>query len=145
MALAMVSAFTASNWRNPLRKCRYKGLAPSACTIASLGRRLIKPTWSISSKSLAKGGTVAQIAAGHDDPIWYLPAQLLQRFKHDGFLTFEAEGIDRIQKIDAELFRNKTHEFHIAVEIGVDLQTGRAECDALRQLPQARFADFARR
>src|SRR6266566_4595738 len=44
-------------------------------------------------KTLAQGGTIAQVSAGYDDMIRHLPTQLLQQFRCHGFLAFNTEGI----------------------------------------------------
>ena len=50
-------------------------------------------------EGLAEGAGITQVAAGHDDPVGYLPAEAFDDTIHDGFLPFEPERIERIEQI----------------------------------------------
>jgi hypothetical protein len=65
------------------------------------GRRSMKPGRAF-AQAFAECGDVAEIAAGEHDPVGHFPVALVHHFDDDGFLAFDAEGIDRVQQIDAE-------------------------------------------
>ncbi len=47
-------------------------------------------------QGLADRGTIAQVAAGHDDVVGWLPVQLFEQFERETFLSFQTERIDGI-------------------------------------------------
>ena len=54
-------------------------------------------------EGLAERAGVAQVAAGHDDPVGHLPAQAFEHAEHDRLLPFQPEGIDAVDQVDAQL------------------------------------------
>jgi len=85
-------------------------------------------------KGLAKGADVAEVAAGHHDPVGHLPAQRLQDAIHDRLLPLQTEGIDAVDKIDAELRSDLLHAQHGIVEVAGNLHRQRSVVQRLRQL-----------
>ena len=75
---------------------RAKGLAPSACTTIILGTFSTRPELHEFLERLAERGRVAEVAAGNDQVIGHLPAELFEQLEHGRLLAFEAEGIDRV-------------------------------------------------
>ena len=70
---------------------------------ASRGMRSISPSSLQLDERLAERAGVAQVAAGHDDPVGHLPAQGFEHAVHDRLLPFEAERIDAVDQVDAQL------------------------------------------
>jgi len=85
---------------------------------------------------LAEGRAIAQIAAGTHHPVGHPPAKLLDRLEDDGLLPLQAEGVDRVEHVDAQRVGDLAHQGHVAVEVGADLHARRAVGDGLRQLAQ---------
>ena len=54
-------------------------------------------------EGFAEGGAVAEVAAGDDDPVGDIPIEAFEDAVHDGFLAFEAEGVDGVHEVEAEL------------------------------------------
>ena len=86
--------------------------APMAALASAISCSVARSTtarrWSSEVKQFAEGfavcADVAEVAAGEDDPIGYIPIALIEHFDDDRLLAFDAEGVDRIQKINAEAF-----------------------------------------
>ena len=72
-------------------------------------------------EGLAEGAGVAQVAAGDDDPVGHFPAQAFQHPVHDRLLPFQAEGIDAVDQVDAQLLADFLHAGHGVVEVAADL------------------------
>ena len=72
---------------------------------ASRGTRSISPNVVQFAERLAERAGVAQVAAGHDDPVGHFPAQALEHAVHDRLLAFQPEGIDAVDQVDAQLAR----------------------------------------
>ncbi len=74
----------------------------------SVARSTTARRWSSEVEQFAEGfavcADVAQVAARKDDPIGYFPIVLIEHFDDDRLLAFDAEGVDRIQKINAKAF-----------------------------------------
>ena len=83
---------------------------------------------------LAEGGRVAEVAAGHDDPVGHLPAQRLQDAVHDRLLAFEAERVDAVDQVDAELPADLLDAGHGVVEVAGDLHGQGPVVEGLGQL-----------
>ena len=83
---------------------------------------------------LAEGADVAEVAAGHDDPVGRLPGQRLEDAVHDRLLPFEAEGVDAVDEVDAELARDLLDALHGVVEVAGDLHRQRAVVERLGEL-----------
>ena len=91
---------------NPSAKLRANGAAPAACTAARRGRRVISPHALRLAQRLPERGGVAQVAGRQHDPVRRIPAELLQHLEHDRLLPLEAERVDRVEQVDAELARS---------------------------------------
>ena len=74
------------------------------------------------AEGLAEGAGVAQVARWQDDPVGRFPAQLLHRLEDDALLPLQAEGVERIQQVDAQLVADPAHQLHGSVEIALHLQ-----------------------
>jgi hypothetical protein len=83
---------------------------------------------------LAERAGVAEVPAGHDDPVGHLPAQRLQHAVHDRLLPFQPEGVDAVDQVDAEFARRLADAPQGVVEVAGDLQGQRAVIQRLRQL-----------
>ena len=83
---------------------------------------------------LAEGAGVAQVSAGHDDPVGRLPAQRFQHAEHDRLLPFQPEGIDAVDQVDAQLLADLLDAGHGVVEVAGDLHRQRAVVERLRKL-----------
>ena len=90
---------------------------------------------------LAEGAGVAEVAAGHDDPVGRLPGQGLQDPVHDRLLAFEAERVDRVHQVDAEPVGHLADPVHGVVEVADDLDRQGAVVERLGQLA---IGDLAR-
>ena len=92
-------------------------------------------------KRLAEGARVAEVSAGHDDPVGHFPAQRFEHAEHDRLLPFQPEGIDAVDQVDAQPLADLLHAGHRVVEIAGDLHGQRAVVEGLRELA---VGDFAR-
>ena len=101
---------------------------------ASRGTRSIRPSSLQLDERLAEGADVAQVAAGHDDPVGHFPAQRLQHAEHDRLLPFEAEGVDAVDQVDAQLAGDLLDALHGVVEVAGDLHRQGAVVEGLGQL-----------
>ena len=54
-------------------------------------------------KRFAERARVAEVAAGHDDPIGHFPLEAFEHAEHDRLLAFEPEGIHAVDEVDAFL------------------------------------------
>ena len=86
---------------------------------------------------LAERAAVAQVAPRHDDPVWDLPVEALQDTQHDRLLALQAERVDAVDQVDAQLARDLAYAEHRVVEIAGDLHRQRAIVERLRELPVA--------
>ena len=115
-------------------------LAPAALITASRGTRSIRPSSLQLDERLAEGAAIAQVAAGNHDPVGHLPAQRFQHPIHDRLLPFEAEGVDAVDEIDAELAGDLLHALHGVVEVAGDLHGQGAVVEGLGQLAVGNLA-----
>ena len=83
---------------------------------------------------LAEGAGVAEVSAGHGDPVGRLPAQPLQHAEHDRLLPFQPEGVDAVDQVDAQLLADFLNAGHGIVEVAGDLHRQRAVIEGLREL-----------
>ena len=83
---------------------------------------------------LAEGARVAEVAAGHDDPVGGLPAEGLEDPVHDRLLAFEAERVDRVHQVDAQPVGDLADPLHRVVEVADDLDRQGAVVERLGQL-----------
>ena len=72
-------------------------------------------------QALGDGRVVAEVAARKNDPVRYLPVEVLHDFETDRFLAFDAERIYRIYKINPFTVTDLLNQFHGIVEIALDL------------------------
>ena len=86
------------------------------------------------AQRLAERARVAEVAGGDDDPVGGLPLQVLQQLPDDRLLSFDAEGIDRVDQIDAEAVASRADELHGRVEIAAHLQHESAVGEGLGEL-----------
>ena len=158
MALASVSArrFAASSRRHVVvdlrrvelarrssagrasRKAGRTCSAPAALTTASRGDAVDQPEFLQLDERLAEARHVAEVAAGHHDPVRHLPPQRFQHAEHDRLLPFEPERVDAVDEVDAELPAHFLHAAQGVVEVAGDLHRQRAVVERLRQLAVAR-------
>ena len=89
---------------------------------------------------LAEGADVAEIAAGDDDPVGDFPVEGLEDAVHDGLLAFEAEGVDAVDQVDAELAWRLAGRAAGVVEIAGDLDGEGAVVEGLGEFAVGDFA-----
>ena len=65
---------------------------------------------------------VAKIAAGQHDPVRRIPVALIQHFENDGFLSLNAERIDRVEQVNAQALGQHAHQREDLIEVGFHLQ-----------------------
>ncbi len=92
------------------------------------------------AEGLAEGGHVAEVAAGKDDPIGDLPIELIEQFDDDGFLAFDAEGVDGVEEVDAEAIGEGADEGEDLIEVGFDLEGACAVFEGLGEFAEADVA-----
>ena len=109
-------------------------LAPAALMTARRGSAFDQAQLGQLDERLAEGADVAEVAAGHDDPVGHLPAQRLQHAVHDRLLPFQPEGVDAVDQVDAELAGDLLHALHGVVEVAGDLHGQGAVVERLGQL-----------
>jgi len=85
-------------------------------------------------KSFAESRTITQVAAGQYDPIWRVPVQLLEHLDDYGFLAFEPERVDRVQKVESGLDREFANDSHCIVKAPLELDDPGAVFKRLSQL-----------
>ena len=66
------------------------------------------------AQRLAECRCVAQVASRHDNPIGRLPGHLLDQLKDDGFLPFEAPGVNRIEQVQAHVLADAARQLRAA-------------------------------
>ncbi len=96
-------------------------------------------------ESFAERAGVAEVPAGHDDPVRHAPAARFEYAQHDRLLPFEAERVDAVHEIDAEpvvgrIVRQLSHESETVVEIAVNLKRERAVIERLTELAEGDFS-----
>ena len=89
---------------------------------------------------LADRGTVAEVAAGHDDVVGRLPVELLQQFEGESFLSFEAERVDGVQLVDGGAPHEFLQQAEAAVEVGAQLAGEGAVVERLGEFAPGDFA-----
>ena len=92
------------------------------------------------AESLAERGAVGEVAAGHDQVLGNLPVELLDELKGDGFLAFQAIGIDGVEQVNGEAADDLSEQADAAVEVGLDLQRQGAVVHSLRELAPRDFS-----
>src|SRR5687768_3859380 len=92
------------------------------------------------AESFAEGAGVTEVAGRDDDPVRWLPAQILQELPDDRLLTFDAPRIDRVDEVDAEAVGGVADEAHGRVEVTADRECGRAVRQSLGELATRDFA-----
>ena len=103
IAVATVSALTACRVAKSSAKLCAKGAAPAACTAARRGHARDQPPLLRLAQRFPERGGVAEVARGQHDPVRRVPAELLQHLEDDRLLPLEAERVDRVEQVDAEL------------------------------------------
>src|SRR5690606_18743361 len=83
---------------------------------------------------LAKGGGVAEVAAGQGDDVRRLPVEIREDLEDDGLLALRTKRVDRVGEVDVELARQLSQEFQGEIEIAGDLYDGGAVGDGLAEL-----------
>ncbi len=97
-------------------------------------------------EGLGEGGAVAEVAAGDDDPVGEraatTEAEVSEDAAHDGFLTFEAEGVDAVEEVDAAagVFGDLADAGEAGVEVAGDLEGGCAVVEGLAELAEGDLA-----
>src|SRR4051812_6618037 len=79
---------------------------------------------------------ISQIACWNDDPVGWIPSQLLQQLEHDRLLPFEPERIDRVEQMHTELLGGVARQLEARIEIPVHHQRAGAVRDELRQFSE---------
>lgn len=91
-------------------------------------------------KAFGEGTDVAEVAAWDDDGVGDVPIELLTDFRADGFLTFNAEAVHGICKVNAVVGGDLLHDLHAAVKVGIESKHDAAVANGLYQLGDAGFA-----
>lgn len=91
-------------------------------------------------EGFAEGGAVTEVAAGDDDPVRHVPGEAFEDAVHDGFLAFEAEGIDGVHEVEAELGGDVAHAAEAGVEVTFDLEGEGAVVEGLGKFAEGDFA-----
>ena len=92
------------------------------------------------AEGLAEGGDVAEVSAGEDDPVGDLPVELIEHLDDDGFLAFDAEGVDGVEEVDAEAIGEGADEGEDLIEVGFDLEGAGAVFEGLGEFAEADVA-----
>src|SRR5262249_45729252 len=88
----------------------------------------------------ADRGAISEIAAGNDDVVGGLPVKLLEQFKGESFLAFEAERIDRVELVDRSFANKFLQKFQAAIEVGAQLAGNSTIVESLRKFAPGNLA-----
>ncbi len=86
------------------------------------------------AEAFAQRGTVAQVAAGHDQMVGHVPVKRLGNLKGGRLLPFQPVRIHRVQQIDRRFLHDLRQQFEAAVEVGGQLAGDGAVIHGLREL-----------
>jgi hypothetical protein len=68
-----------------------------------------------------------------NDPVGWVPVALIHHLDDDGFLSFDAKWVDRIEKVDAKLIGEGADQGQDLIEVRLHLESLRAVFERLRQ------------
>jgi len=92
------------------------------------------------SQGFSEGGSVAQVPARQHDPVRRFPIALIQHFDYDALLPFNPKRIYGVEKIDAELFRQRSHQCKNFIEVRIYFERLRAVLKRLGELTERDIA-----
>src|SRR5215467_11882037 len=90
-------------------------------------------------KSIDNRRDVTKVPSGNNDKVRQLPSQLLGNFNTDGLLSFDAERVHGVGKINGTISSYFLDDLHAAVEIGIDRKGDRPVGQRLNQLGNGYF------
>lgn len=88
-------------------------------------------------KSFGESAHVSEISPRNDDRVRNFPTELLADFGTDRFLTFDAEAVHRVRKVNAIVGGHLLDDFHAAVKIRVECENDASVRNRLNELRNA--------